>query len=130
MNLDSGDDCVIIEGRGEATTDEARRRAFVDAYSPKYGWSMTLEFVVENPGLLTPVDIALEGVPAPMTWKVLGVAEGPDRHVISVQVRVPTSAGEANRRGVREIMPSRSSTPPPYLSMNPGRGTPACAGSP
>lgn len=45
VNLDSGDDCVIIEGRGEATTDEARRRAFVDACSPKYGWSMTLEFV-------------------------------------------------------------------------------------
>jgi len=45
VNLDSGDDCVIIEGRGEATTDEARRQAFVDACSPKYGWSMTLEFV-------------------------------------------------------------------------------------
>jgi hypothetical protein len=45
VNLDSGDDCVIVEGRGEATIDEGRRQAFIDAYAPKYRWPMTLEFV-------------------------------------------------------------------------------------
>jgi hypothetical protein len=45
VNLEDGDACVIIEGHGEATTDEALRRAFIGAYSPKYDWPMTLEFV-------------------------------------------------------------------------------------
>jgi hypothetical protein len=44
VNLESGDDCVIIEGVGETTTDEAQRQAFVDAYGPKYDWTMTLDF--------------------------------------------------------------------------------------
>lgn len=45
VNLDSGDDCVIVEGRGESTTDERVRREFVEAYGPKYDWTMTLDFV-------------------------------------------------------------------------------------
>ncbi len=45
VNLESGDDCVILEGRGEAVTGEQQRRAFIDACGPKYAWSMTLEFV-------------------------------------------------------------------------------------
>jgi hypothetical protein len=45
INLESGDDCVIVEGTGEVTTDEARRQAFIDVYEPKYDWPMTLDFV-------------------------------------------------------------------------------------
>ena len=45
VNLESGDDCVIVEGRGEAVTDEQQRLAFIAAYEPKYYWSMTLDFV-------------------------------------------------------------------------------------
>ncbi len=45
VNLESGDECVIVEGEGGAVTDEATRRAFIDAYEPKYDWSMTLDFV-------------------------------------------------------------------------------------
>jgi nitroimidazol reductase NimA-like FMN-containing flavoprotein (pyridoxamine 5'-phosphate oxidase superfamily) len=45
VNLESGDECVIVEGLAEATTDEARRRAFIDVYEPKYDWPMTLDFV-------------------------------------------------------------------------------------
>ena len=44
VNLESGDDCVIVEGTAEAITDEKVRRAFCDAYGPKYDWDMTLEF--------------------------------------------------------------------------------------
>ena len=45
VNLESGDDCVIVEGTGVAVTDEAVRRAFAAAYEPKYDWPMTLDFV-------------------------------------------------------------------------------------
>jgi nitroimidazol reductase NimA-like FMN-containing flavoprotein (pyridoxamine 5'-phosphate oxidase superfamily) len=45
VNLDSGDDCVIVEGTAEAVTDEKVRLAFAAAYEPKYNWTMTLEFV-------------------------------------------------------------------------------------
>jgi hypothetical protein len=45
VNLESGDDCVIVEGDAEASTDTRARQAFVDAYAPKYDWPMTLEFV-------------------------------------------------------------------------------------
>ena len=45
VNLESGDDCVIVEGHGEAVTAVPQRQAFIDACGPKYDWSMTLEFV-------------------------------------------------------------------------------------
>jgi hypothetical protein len=45
VNLESGDDCVIVEGVAHSTTDEAQRLRFVDAYQQKYDWPMTLEFV-------------------------------------------------------------------------------------
>jgi hypothetical protein len=45
VNLDSGDDCVIVEGTGEATTDPATRLTFVDEYQEKYEYPITLEFV-------------------------------------------------------------------------------------
>ena len=44
VNLESGDDCVIVEGRAEAITNEHTRRRFCDEYSRKYRWEMTLEF--------------------------------------------------------------------------------------
>jgi nitroimidazol reductase NimA-like FMN-containing flavoprotein (pyridoxamine 5'-phosphate oxidase superfamily) len=43
VNLESGDDCVIVEGTAEAVTDEKVRRTFCDAYAPKYEWDMTLD---------------------------------------------------------------------------------------
>jgi nitroimidazol reductase NimA-like FMN-containing flavoprotein (pyridoxamine 5'-phosphate oxidase superfamily) len=45
VNLESGDECVIVEGTADAVTDEKTRRAFCDAYEPKYDWNMTLDFV-------------------------------------------------------------------------------------
>jgi hypothetical protein len=45
VNLEDADECLIIEGTASAVRDENVRRAFVDAYSPKYAWDMTLEFV-------------------------------------------------------------------------------------
>ena len=45
VNLESGDDCVIIEGHCHAVIDEQTRRTFIAAYEPKYDWSMTLDFV-------------------------------------------------------------------------------------
>jgi hypothetical protein len=45
VNLDSGDYCVIIEGTGDAVTDESARRAFAAAYATKYDWPMSLDFV-------------------------------------------------------------------------------------
>jgi hypothetical protein len=45
VNLDDADECVIVEGIAHARDDEQVRRAFVDAYSPKYHWPMTLEAV-------------------------------------------------------------------------------------
>jgi nitroimidazol reductase NimA-like FMN-containing flavoprotein (pyridoxamine 5'-phosphate oxidase superfamily) len=45
VNLESGDDCVIVEGECAAVTDEAARRAFATAYEPKYSWPMPLDFV-------------------------------------------------------------------------------------
>ena len=45
VNLESGDDCVIVEGTGEATTDPAMRLTFVEEYQEKYDFPMTLEFV-------------------------------------------------------------------------------------
>ena len=44
VNLDDGDECLILEGTSYATGDEQIRRAFCDAYGPKYDWDMTLEF--------------------------------------------------------------------------------------
>ena len=44
-NLESGDDCVIVEGTATAVTDPHNRRAFATAYERKYNWPMTLEFV-------------------------------------------------------------------------------------
>lgn len=43
VNLE-GDDCVIVEGRAEAVTDERRRAHFCADYQEKYNWDMTLEF--------------------------------------------------------------------------------------
>jgi hypothetical protein len=45
VNLESGDDCVILEGLGEAVTGEQPRQAFIDAYTAKYDWPVTLDFV-------------------------------------------------------------------------------------
>jgi len=45
VNLDDGDECVIIEGTATAVTDEKVRKKFADAYAPKYQWEMTLDFV-------------------------------------------------------------------------------------
>jgi hypothetical protein len=45
VNVESADDCVIVEGDGAAVTDEGVRRAFADAYEPKYNWPMSLDFV-------------------------------------------------------------------------------------
>jgi hypothetical protein len=45
VNLDSGDDCVIVEGTAEATTNVALRTAFAAEYSTKYEWEMTVDFV-------------------------------------------------------------------------------------
>ena len=45
VNLEDGDECVIIEGTAVAVTDEGIRRAFADAYEPKYEWKMTLDFL-------------------------------------------------------------------------------------
>lgn len=45
VNLESGDDCVIVEGIGEAVTEVATRQAFIDVYAAKYDWPMTLDFV-------------------------------------------------------------------------------------
>ena len=45
VNLESGDECVIIEGSAEALTGEDERRAFIDVYAEKYEWPMTLDFV-------------------------------------------------------------------------------------
>ena len=47
VNLESADDCVIVQGIGETTTDEIARQGFVDEYSLKYNWPMTLEFCDE-----------------------------------------------------------------------------------
>jgi nitroimidazol reductase NimA-like FMN-containing flavoprotein (pyridoxamine 5'-phosphate oxidase superfamily) len=45
VNLEDADDCVILEGTARAVDDEQVRRAFIEAYEPKYGWEMTLEFL-------------------------------------------------------------------------------------
>ncbi len=45
VNLDDGDECVIIEGEARAITDEDIRRAFITAYEVKYEYTMTLDFV-------------------------------------------------------------------------------------
>lgn len=45
VNLEDADDCVILEGTPHATDDEVVRRAFIEAYEPKYDWTMTLDFV-------------------------------------------------------------------------------------
>jgi len=44
INLEDGDECVIVEGIAEAVEDETVRRAFIEAYEPKYDWTMTLDF--------------------------------------------------------------------------------------
>lgn len=45
VNLESGDDCVIIEGTASAVTDPRERRAFIAAYEPKYDYAMSVDFV-------------------------------------------------------------------------------------
>ncbi len=45
VNLESGDDCVIVEGTATAVTDPRERRAFAAAYEPKYHWPMSLDTV-------------------------------------------------------------------------------------
>ena len=47
VNLESADECVIVEGIGETTRDKIARQGFVDEYSRKYNWAMTLEFCDE-----------------------------------------------------------------------------------
>jgi hypothetical protein len=44
VNLDSGDDCVIVEGVASAVTDEVKRAHFCTVYQEKYNWDMSLEF--------------------------------------------------------------------------------------
>ena len=45
VNLESGDECVIVEGTATAVSDPRERRAFAAAYEPKYNWPMSLDFV-------------------------------------------------------------------------------------
>jgi hypothetical protein len=45
VNLEDGDECVIVEGTAHATDDVSIRGAFIDAYAPKYHWTMTLDSV-------------------------------------------------------------------------------------
>lgn len=45
VNLESGDECVIVEGTARASRDAALRRAFIAAYEPKYDWPVTMDFV-------------------------------------------------------------------------------------
>lgn len=40
VNLESGDECVILEGRAEVEQDVAHLRRVVGAYTTKYGWPM------------------------------------------------------------------------------------------
>ncbi|MDQ6774161.1 MAG: pyridoxamine 5'-phosphate oxidase family protein [Candidatus Dormibacteraeota bacterium] len=40
LNLDNGDECVIVEGVAEAVTDPAAMRDFAAVYGPKYGWDV------------------------------------------------------------------------------------------
>jgi nitroimidazol reductase NimA-like FMN-containing flavoprotein (pyridoxamine 5'-phosphate oxidase superfamily) len=43
VNLDDGDECVIVEGTSNAVADAAFRRAFCDAYAEKYDWPITID---------------------------------------------------------------------------------------
>jgi pyridoxamine 5'-phosphate oxidase-like protein len=45
VNLEDGDECVIVEGLARAVDDEPVRRAFGAEYEAKYDWKMPLEFV-------------------------------------------------------------------------------------
>jgi hypothetical protein len=45
VNLEDGDECLILEGRASAVRDESVRRAFASAYEKKYDWEMSLDFV-------------------------------------------------------------------------------------
>jgi Pyridoxamine 5'-phosphate oxidase len=45
VNLEDGDECLILEGTASAVDDESVRRSFAAAYSTKYDWDMTLDFV-------------------------------------------------------------------------------------
>ena len=45
VNVESADECVIVEGLASAVTNEPARRAFIGAYEPKYDWTLTLDFV-------------------------------------------------------------------------------------
>ncbi|MBY0525969.1 MAG: alpha/beta hydrolase [Gemmataceae bacterium] len=62
------------------------------------GEELTLDLLLENPTRFDPVDVALEGVPPKLTWKVLKMAQVEERHVISVQLRAPVDAPEAQQR--------------------------------
>jgi hypothetical protein len=39
VNLDDGDEVVILEGTAEKVTSEADLQRFVEAYNPKYDWT-------------------------------------------------------------------------------------------
>lgn len=43
VNLESGDECVILEGAAQAERDPATLRRVADAYNAKYHWDMKLE---------------------------------------------------------------------------------------
>jgi hypothetical protein len=45
VHLESGDECVIVEGTVRVADDEASRLAFIAAYDPKYEWTSSLEYV-------------------------------------------------------------------------------------
>jgi hypothetical protein len=45
VNLEDGDECLILEGAAQVVRDEPVRRAFAAAYDEKYDWEMTLDFV-------------------------------------------------------------------------------------
>lgn len=45
VNLEDGDECLIIEGTATAVRDEGLRRVFATVYADKYDWEMTLDFV-------------------------------------------------------------------------------------
>ena len=86
VNLESGDDCVIVEGTGEAVTDEDARRVFAAVYEEKYDWPMTLDFVdvlyVVRPRVVLgwiAADIAPQSTLFGATatrWKFSGSADG------------------------------------------------------
>lgn len=47
VNLESGDEAVMLEGVAEVVAGRALLKRFVDAYNPKYNWDMSAD---EPPG--------------------------------------------------------------------------------